>query len=235
MIIFDNISHEANASKRRVRVLDEASIVIDKPRVGLVSPDGAVTTTIVEMIAGIVRPNRGRIYRQGKVSWPIGRMTQFRSPLSGRDTVRFVASLYRMDEGKADRFVRHLTDFGHHYDEPMNKWPRLLSMKLALACVLVPSFDVYLAEGSVVVPDDDFMEVWQAAFEERLAGKQFIMASDRKRYMEQFCDSAVGVRNGKFIVFDSVADAFDSMTVAPPSMNAVHRTVENMEDDEFLL
>ena len=75
MIEFDNVSKSFWTGKQRKVILDRASFRVEPGRsVGVLAPNGTGKTTIINMMAGLERPDEGEIRRTSRVSFPLGFM-----------------------------------------------------------------------------------------------------------------------------------------------------------------
>jgi capsular polysaccharide transport system ATP-binding protein len=212
MITFLDVSHTIERNRKRLPVLESASFVFDVHRMGLVTGSEAQGEAIVDLIAGNHYPEQGTVRRFGRLSWPIGRLAQFRSELSGRDTLRFLTQFYGLDHRRAQDFLFDLVDFQHCYDQPIANWPRLLNVEFSYAAVLLPEFDIYLADGAIGVADDAFMRRWEPCFEQRLRGRQLILYCNQAAYLKRYCRTVAVAHQGQLVRQASVEEAFNLVT-----------------------
>lgn len=235
MIALEGVSQTVTYRRKPLMVLDDASFCFDRRRIGLISGREGVSEAIVDLLAGYLLPKEGRIGRSGSVSWPIGRLLQFRSELTGRGTLDFFCQLYGLNRPRCERFMHDLIDFETHYDQPVSDWPRLLGIKFAHAAVLLPDFDIYLAEGAIVISDEAFMARWRPLFEARLESRQLIMSCGQIAYLAQFCRCVAVERDGKLTLYRDAEHAFGAiLPVAPPATAEAGRE-ELMHDDDGLI
>ena len=90
MLEFVNVSKSFWTGTRRKVILDRASFRVELGRsLGILAANGTGKTTIINMMAGLEKPDEGRIIRTSRISFPLGFMGD------GRDTaaaVLFLAS-----------------------------------------------------------------------------------------------------------------------------------------------
>lgn len=234
MIRLHDVTLSVQERNRRVRILDDVTFAFDRARMGLIADSSIAAERTMDLLAGYLQPNRGKVVRCGRISWPIGRLLQFRSELNGRDTLRFLCGLYRLDFRQAERFMHDLVDFGDHYLEPVAEWPGLLTVKFAHAAVLLPEFDIYLGEGTLTLGDEDFMERWQPLFEQRLAGnRMLILSCAHKVYLERYVSSVAVVSGGRIQLFPDCDSAFASIEAAELEAQATPQAETGIMDDDF--
>jgi capsular polysaccharide transport system ATP-binding protein len=116
--------------------------------VGLIGRNGAGKSTLLRLIGGIDKPSRGRVERQCRVSWPIGKATGLPGTLTGRQNAKFVCRLYGREEDIPDRIaaIEGFAELGSYFDEPVNTYSSGMRARLQLGISLAFDFDVYLAD-----------------------------------------------------------------------------------------
>ena len=75
MIEFVNVSKSFWTGERRKVILHDASFRVELGNsLGILAANGAGKTTIVNMMAGLEKPDEGRVDRKCRVSFPLGFM-----------------------------------------------------------------------------------------------------------------------------------------------------------------
>ncbi|GIX12308.1 MAG: ATP-binding protein [Paracoccaceae bacterium] len=98
MIRFENVSKSFPIRGGHRVIVDRLNLTIPRGRsVGLIGRNGAGKTTLLRMISGSLDPDRGRIVRHARISWPLGFAGGFHGALTGAQNVRFAARIYGVD------------------------------------------------------------------------------------------------------------------------------------------
>ena len=98
MIRFHRATKYARTKGIKKPILKDASVSFHRGRsIGLLGRNGAGKSTMLRLIAGTLHLDEGRIFRQGRVSWPLGFQGSFQGGLTGEQNVRFVARIYGVD------------------------------------------------------------------------------------------------------------------------------------------
>ena len=85
MLEFDNVSKSFWTGSQRKVILDRVSFRVELGRsMGVLAPNGTGKTTLINMMAGLEKPDEGEIRRQCNVSFPLGFCLLYTSP-SPRD------------------------------------------------------------------------------------------------------------------------------------------------------
>ena len=82
----DGIHHE---------VLRPVSFTLpETPGLAILGRNGAGKSTLMRLIAGTLKPDRGRVHSDERVSWPMGFAGGLHPALTGAQNTRFVARIY---------------------------------------------------------------------------------------------------------------------------------------------
>ena len=95
MISFEHVSKSYHVKGVRKTILDNASYRFeDGKNIALMGQNGAGKSTMMRLIAGIELPSSGTVFRDEKVSWPMGFASGFNGMMTGVENVRFVSRIY---------------------------------------------------------------------------------------------------------------------------------------------
>jgi ABC-2 type transport system ATP-binding protein len=160
-----------------VTALDGLSLTVLPGRLtALVGPDGAGKTTLMRMIAGLLRPDAGRLTVLGinvardpqavqdRISYMPQRFGLY-DDLTVQENLDLYADLHGVPvDQRRDRFARmqEMTDMARFTARPAGKLSGGMKQKLGLACTLVRSPDLLLLdEPSVGVDPLSRRDLWQ--------------------------------------------------------------------------
>lgn len=192
------------------RVLSDVSLTI-RPgdALGICGANGAGKSTLIRMIAGVERPDRGRVLRTMRCSWPIGYASAFQPSLSGADNARFVARIYGRDpEGLLDE-VEAFAELGSYLYEPVRHYSAGMQARLAFAVSLAIDFDCYLVDEVTGAGDHRFRERSERALKDRRDRGTLVMVSHDPDTLLRFCTRGALVYGGNVTLFDTMAEAAD--------------------------
>jgi len=180
-----------------------------KVSVGLIGRNGAGKSTLLRLIGGIDQPNRGRIERRCRVSWPLGRGVGMPGQLTGRQNAKFVCRIHCHEADIPDRlaFIDDFAQLGAAFDEPINTYSSGMKSRFQFALSLAFDFDVYLADEAISAGDVEFRKKAKAAFRNLANHASLIMVSHNESTLKQFCTAGVWLDRGKAHWFDDVGDA----------------------------
>lgn len=189
-------------------IINDVSFVIPRGKsVGLLGRNGAGKSTLLRIIAGTLDLDRGRIVRDGKISWPLGFQGSFQANLSGEQNVRFVARIYGVDTDTLVAYVAEFAELGAFFKAPVKTYSSGMKARLAFGVSMGIKFDYYLVDEITAVGDSNFKKKSQYVFRERLASSDVIMVSHSTSTLRDYCRTGVVLENGKLTYYSEIEDA----------------------------
>lgn len=209
MIEFDNVSKSFWTGKQRKVILDRASFRVELGNsLGILAPNGAGKTTIINMMAGLEKPDEGRILRSSRISFPLGFMGGIVARHTAMENSRYIARLYGLDPDYVEAFCRWLCALDEYFDMPIGTYSSGMRARFSFALMLALEFDIYLIDEAMpAATDPAFNERAGAILRERLKNATLVIVSHQASTLEKFCRSAAVLRNGQLYMFDSLEEA----------------------------
>jgi capsular polysaccharide transport system ATP-binding protein len=210
VIRFENVTktYRMRGGARR-RVLTDLTLTLPHRNIGVLGRNGAGKSTLLQLISGITDPDRGRIRRGIRVSWPIGFRGSFHGQLTGVENIRFVARVYGVDEAAVIEQVAAFADLGPFLHEPVRTYSSGMSARLAFGLSLALKFDTYLVDELLSVGDASFKAKSRAAFDDLVSRSRMIMVSHSIASIREYCDCGVVVRNGTAEFYEDLEEAIE--------------------------
>ena len=209
MIEFENVSKSFWTGTQRKVILDRASFKVELGNsLGILARNGTGKTTIINMMAGLEKPDEGRIIRTSRVSVPLGFMGGVVSKLSATENARYIARIYDLDPDYVEAFCRWLCGLGEYFDLPLGTYSAGMRSRFSFALMLALDLDIYLIdEGMPSTTDVEFNRKAGALLKERLDRTTMIIVSHQASTLEKFCRSAAVLRNGQLYMFETLEEA----------------------------
>ena len=209
MLEFNNVSKSFWTGKQRKVILDRASFRIELGNsLGILAPNGTGKTTIINMMAGLEKPDEGDIRKTCRVSFPLGFMGGIVGKHTARENARFVAQLYGLDPDYMEAFTRWLTGIEEYFDMPVATYSSGMRARFCFSLLLALEFDIYLIdEGMPGTTDVEFNRKAGTILRERLENATVVVVSHQTSTLEKFCRSAAVIKDGQFLLFDTMEEA----------------------------
>ena len=209
MLEFTNVSKSFWTGTQRKVILDRASFRVEiGSSLGILAPNGTGKTTLINMMAGLEKPDEGEILRTSRVSFPLGFMGGVNGKLSGTENSRYIAQLYGLDPDYVEAFSRWLCGIEEYFDMPLGTYSSGMRARFSFALMLALEFDIYLIdEGMPQTTDPEFNRRAGSILADRLQKSTVIIVSHQAQTLEKFARQAAVLRDGQVYVFDTLEEA----------------------------
>ena len=209
MIEFREVSKSFWTGTQRKVILDRASFRVELGRsLGILAPNGAGKTTIINMMAGLEKPDEGTIRKTSRVSFPLGFMGGINAKQSAKENCRYIARLYGLDPDYVESFCRWVCGLGEYFDMPVSTYSSGMRSRFSFSLLLSIEFDIYLIdEGMPAASDVEFNRKAGTLLKERLQKATVVIVSHSPQTLQRFCNSAAVLRNGQLYQFDTLEEA----------------------------
>ena len=168
--------------------------------------NGAGKSTTMRLIAGAELPNRGKIRRNVRVSWPLGFASGFNFMLSGKENLKFVARAYGEDYQRVLKFVADFAEIGSYVNEPVRTYSSGMMSRFAFGLSMAIEFDCYLVDEITAVGDASFQQRCRDAFRARKEYADVILISHDMNIIKDYCDVVIVLIDGHLVSFNNVEE-----------------------------
>ncbi len=209
MLEFQNVSKSFWTGTQRKVILDKVSFRVELGNsLGILAPNGTGKTTLINMMAGLEKPDEGEIRRDCNVSFPLGFMGGVVSKISAMENCRYIAKLYGLDADYVEAYCRWLCNLDEYFDQPLGTYSAGMRSRFAFALMLALDFDIYLIdEGMPGTTDVEFNQKAGSILQERLRTTTIIIVSHSASTLEKFARSAAVLMDGQLHMFDTLEEA----------------------------
>jgi len=209
MLTFENVSKSYWTGTQHKVILDDVSFKVDLGNsLGILAPNGTGKTTLINMIAGLEKPDEGEIRRDCKISFPLGFMGGVVSKISAMENARYIARLYGLDPDYVESFCRWLCNLEEYFDQPLGTYSAGMRARFSFSLMLALDFDMYLIdEGMPATTDAEFNRKAGEILQERLRTTTIVIVSHEPRIIEKFARSAAVLLGGQLHMFDTLEEA----------------------------
>ncbi|MDX8350196.1 ATP-binding cassette domain-containing protein [Cognatiyoonia sp. IB215446] len=209
MLEFAEVSKSFWTGKQRKVILDRVSFRVELGNsLGILAPNGTGKTTLINMMAGLEKPDEGKITRGCKISFPLGFMGGVAGKLSALENSRYIARLYGLDPDYVEAFCRWLCGLEEYFEMPVGTYSTGMRARFSFALMLALEFDIYLIdEGMPGATDVEFNRKAGQILRDRLERATVIIVSHQAATLERFARSAAVLQNGQLHMFDTLEEA----------------------------
>lgn len=211
MIRFENLTKSYWVKGFQKVVIDNLSTELPTGKsLALLGMNGSGKSTLMQLIAGTLHPDYGRVVSDGTISWPVGFGGSFHPDLTGAQNVRFIARIYGVDTDELVAFVKDFAELGRHFNMPVRSYSSGMRSRLTFGASFGIKFDTYLVDEVTAVGDAAFRQKSQALFKDRMETSSAILVTHEMGQVRSFCDSGILLEDGHLTYFEDIEDAIEA-------------------------
>ena len=188
---------------------------------GIIGPNGAGKSTVLKLLSKILRPNKGAIHVNGRLSALIEIGAGFHPDLTGRENIYLNGAILGMTRkeinGKFDQIVEFsgLEDF---IDTPVKRYSSGMYARLGFSVAAHVDPEILLVDEVLSVGDMSFQHRCIEKMRQRLAsGVAVIFVSHNLQAEASLCHRAVVLSRGSKVFDGSPGEAIDAYMSASRS------------------
>jgi lipopolysaccharide transport system ATP-binding protein len=186
----------------RVEALTSVSLAVPPgATLGLLGRNGSGKSTLIRIIAGIYKPDTGRVVTQGRVSALIELGAGFHPEFTGRENVYVNGIILGLTKKDIRRRFDEIVDFAEiekFIDAPVRTYSSGMYMRLGFSVAVHVDPDILLVDEVLAVGDEGFVKKCLDKMNEfKKQGKTIILAGHDLLLVEQWCDRAVLLDGGR--------------------------------------
>ncbi|MFN2608175.1 MAG: ABC transporter ATP-binding protein [Acidimicrobiales bacterium] len=194
--------------------LDDVSLEIPAGSTfGLIGRNGSGKSTLLKCMARILRPDRGTITVDGKLSALLELGAGFHPELSGRENVYLNGSILGLTKKDLDRRFDEIVAFAglaRFIDTPVKNYSSGMYVRLGFSVAINVDPDVLLVDEVLAVGDETFQRKCNEKFSElRAAGKTIVLVSHGLGPLRSLCDQAAWLDGGELRAVGDAAEVID--------------------------
>lgn len=184
-----------------LQVLRDITLAVRRGQTfGIIGRNGSGKSTLLKLMAGIYRPETGRIRLRGRVAGLLELGAGFHPEFSGRENVFINGIILGLSKQEIrDRFddIVRFAELEAFIDEPLRTYSSGMYMRLGFSVAVHANPDILLIDEILSVGDEAF----QAKCAERIQelqrkGKTLVLVSHDLGAVARWCDEAVWLDQG---------------------------------------
>jgi lipopolysaccharide transport system ATP-binding protein len=156
--------------------------------VGIIGKNGAGKSTILGLLAGVLKPTSGQVTVAGRIAPLLELGAGFHPELSGRENILLNGILLGMLKRDLEEFI----------DQPIRTYSSGMLARLGFSVAVHCEPDILLLDEVLSVGDQDFQK---KCIEKMLgfkrSGKTIIFVSHSAQQIEEICDRVIWIEKGK--------------------------------------
>jgi ABC-type polysaccharide/polyol phosphate transport system ATPase subunit len=176
---------------------------------GIVGKNGSGKSTLLKILAGIYKPNAGKVEVNGKIAPFLELGIGFQPELTARENIAVNATLLgftKKDIRKKFDEIVEFAEIGNFLDLKIKNFSSGMKARLAFAIAKETDADIYLCDEVLAVGDEQFQQKCLEVFRKwKQEGKTIVLVSHNSTLIKEFCSRVIRLEDGG-IVLDGVSE-----------------------------
>jgi lipopolysaccharide transport system ATP-binding protein len=168
---------------------------------GLLGQNGSGKSTTLKVLAGIYRPNAGRVIVNGRVSALLELGAGFHGELTGRENVRLNGAILGLSGKQIDASMDRIIDFaaiGDFIDSPVKIYSSGMFVRLGFAIAVSLDPEILMVDEVIAVGDEEFQrKCFDHLHELRKRGSTIVLVTHSLGLIRDMCDQAAWLEHGR--------------------------------------
>lgn len=171
--------------------------------VGIIGENGAGKTTMLKLIAGIMKPNEGELKVSGRVASLIELGAGFHPDLTGRENIYLCGSIMGMKTAAIKEAFSSIVSFAgieEFLDTPVKRYSMGMFVRLGFSVAMHLDTDIMLIDEVLAVGDLNFQAKCRDALDRfKESGKTIVFVSHDLGSVLSLCSKVVWLSKGKIM------------------------------------
>jgi ABC-type polysaccharide/polyol phosphate transport system ATPase subunit len=171
--------------------------------VGIIGENGAGKSTVLKMIAGMLKPDRGHVKVLGKISGLLELGAGFQTELTGSENIYLIAGLFGSSPSQIESIyddIVSFADIGKFINAPVKCYSQGMFVRLAFAIAINMDSDILLIDDTLAVGDEHFQKKCiRKIFELKEQGKTIVFVTHDMNMLRRICQRVIFLKDGQII------------------------------------
>jgi len=185
----------------------------------VVGRNGAGKSTLLSLVAGLARPDRGRVTVEGRVAALLELGSGFHPDLTGVENLRLNASLLGLSRRRTEEVsgaIGAFADIGDFLREPLRTYSTGMLMRLAFAIAIHVDPDILIVDEVLAVGDQAFQaKCFERIRQFKAQGKTLLFVSHATKLVREICSRGLWLERGQVVMDGSSGEVLEAYTGQP--------------------
>ncbi len=194
--------HRGRRPKRDLWALRDLSFdVYPGQSLGIIGRNGSGKSTVLKLVARILRPTSGQLAVRGRVSALLELGAGFHPDLTGRENIALNASVLGLTQEDVERNFDAIVEFselGEFIDMPVKHYSSGMYMRLGFSVAIHVEPDILIVDEILAVGDQAFQtKCIDRIYEMQRNGVTIILISHNLSVVRRMCSNLIWLENGE--------------------------------------
>ena len=167
---------------------------------GLIGTNGSGKSTLLKLICGILKPYKGKVTVNGKISPLIELGAGFDGELTARENIYLNGAILGYKKSFMDEKFNEIIDFAELYDfidVPLKNFSSGMSARLGFAIATIVKPEILVVDEVLAVGDQAFQNKCKKRMEDMLSnGTTLLFVSHSAHQVRELCNNVIWIDKG---------------------------------------
>lgn len=193
---------QQNYNSNHIEAVKNISLIVPQGMtLGIIGRNGSGKSTLLKLLAGIYRPDSGRIKVNGRISALIELGAGFHPEFTGRENIYINGIILGLTKKEIQRKFDEIVEFAElndFIDAPVRTYSSGMYMRLGFSVAVNVEPDILLLDEVLAVGDEGFMKKCMAKMDDFKARKKtIVLVTHNLSMVEKWCNEAVWIEAGE--------------------------------------
>jgi lipopolysaccharide transport system ATP-binding protein len=218
-------NHKQELEEREFWAVQDLGFQVRKGEtLGIIGANGAGKSTTLKLLSRILRPNRGRIVKRGRMSALIEVGAGFHQDLTGKENVYLNGCIMGMKRAEIDKKFDEIVDFagiGDAIDTPVKRYSSGMYARLGFAVAAHVDPDILVVDEVLSVGDMQFQEkCFERMRQVAASGTTVIFVSHNLQAVQMLCSRTMLLKAGRAERIGPTSEVISEYLCAPSEASA---------------
>lgn len=203
---------------------------------GLIGHNGSGKSTMLKVLAGVYRPNSGRVLVDGRVSALLELGAGFHGELTGRENIYLNGAILGLTKKQIEASIDEIIDFadiGEFIDSPVKVYSSGMYVRLGFAVAVTLDPEILIVDEIIAVGDEEFQrKCFDYLFELRKRGTTIVLVTHSLGLAADLCDGAIWLDHGRPKMVGDVREVIDGYLASVNQKEFARRQEEADEAED---
>lgn len=178
----------------------------DGTRTAIMGITATGKTTLINMMTGMLRPDSGRVYRSGVISYPMNALGVIHGAMTVRQNINFLCRIYGFDGQTVQEFVESYTGLPRLMDEFVGNLTQNERLQFGYTIGYALPFETYLIDNVYAAGPVAIRERIARLLNARLETSGLVFATKSIPTARLFCTRAIVLDGGRPHVYENLEE-----------------------------
>ncbi len=220
MLEINDLTREFTRRGARFAAVDHVSFSMDQGElVAIIGRSGNGKSTLLNLIAGLLKPTSGTVEVHGRVSALLELSAGFDMKLSGMENIDMRCQLWGLSKEESKELIPEIVEFselGKYIDQSMRTYSSGMRARLGFAFVSSIRPDILVVDEALSVGDRKFAKKCRERVNSIIANENVtvLFVTHSTGTAKEFCHRGIVIQKGKAMFSGGIEEAVDFYTAS---------------------